>query len=210
MSKKLRLSSTLSKWVPRTRPLSLNRYAFKSNPNHESSLETQLDDGGGPSRLLDRKQNIREEQVILPVLQDEDKRGNSKKKKENTDKSILRIQIPNKPEPPGPEDCCQSGCAICVYDVYLSSIEEYHDALSSTLEKLRKKVKEQSLTLAEKDWPHELGSFDAFVKSGTSETVEGSKERAEEFTRVKSSLDPSLRAFLDMEARLKAKQNAKA
>ncbi|SCZ97561.1 BZ3500_MvSof-1268-A1-R1_Chr4-3g07249 [Microbotryum saponariae] len=200
---KLRLSSTLSKRVPRTRPLSLHRHAFKP------SLGDELDAGNGPSRLLDGKERIKPDQLILPVLREGFDSGN--KRKNQKDRTFLGVRIPTKPEPPGPEDCCQSGCAICVYDSYLSSIEEYHDALSSTLEELRNKIQQQSLRVEAKDWPAELGPFDAFVKRGASQTVQGAKERAEdELKRVKSSLDPSLRAFLEMEARLKAKQNAEA
>ncbi|KAI8459884.1 hypothetical protein BY996DRAFT_6409829 [Phakopsora pachyrhizi] len=29
------------------------------------------------------------------------------------------------PQPPGPEDCCMSGCEVCVYEVYQSELEEY-------------------------------------------------------------------------------------
>ncbi|KDE06501.1 hypothetical protein MVLG_03153 [Microbotryum lychnidis-dioicae p1A1 Lamole] len=200
---KLRLSSTLSKWVPRTRPLSLHRHAFKLSRGDE------LEAGNGPSRLLDGKERTKPDQLVLPVLQEGFKSGN--KGSNQKYQTFLGIRIPAKPEPPGPEDCCQSGCAICVWDSYLSSIEEYHDALTSTLEELRNKIQQQSLQVEAKDWPAELGAFDAFVKSGTSQTVQGGKERAEEeLKRVKSSLDPSLRAFLEMEARLKAKPNAKA
>ncbi|KAI9623838.1 hypothetical protein H4Q26_017113 [Puccinia striiformis f. sp. tritici PST-130] len=33
------------------------------------------------------------------------------------------------PRPPGPEECCMSGCAICVYDIYAQESEEYLDSL---------------------------------------------------------------------------------
>lgn len=30
-----------------------------------------------------------------------------------------------KPEEPGPEDCCQSGCSLCVWDMYRDNLHEY-------------------------------------------------------------------------------------
>lgn len=30
-----------------------------------------------------------------------------------------------RPEEPGPEDCCQSGCSLCVWDMYKDNLHEY-------------------------------------------------------------------------------------
>ncbi|KAL3160127.1 hypothetical protein ABBQ32_010901 [Trebouxia sp. C0010 RCD-2024] len=29
------------------------------------------------------------------------------------------------PQEPGPEDCCQSGCSLCVWDMYRDNLHEY-------------------------------------------------------------------------------------
>lgn len=33
--------------------------------------------------------------------------------------------VPPRPEPPLPSDCCGSGCARCVNDVYAEALEEW-------------------------------------------------------------------------------------
>ncbi|KAA1082677.1 hypothetical protein PGT21_010148 [Puccinia graminis f. sp. tritici] len=38
-------------------------------------------------------------------------------------------EIIGPPKPPGPEDCCMSGCATCVYDIYAQETEEYVESL---------------------------------------------------------------------------------
>ncbi len=32
---------------------------------------------------------------------------------------------PVKPLPPAPEDCCQGGCARCVFDLHADAVERY-------------------------------------------------------------------------------------
>jgi hypothetical protein len=39
------------------------------------------------------------------------------------------------PKEPGPEDCCQSGCAECVWEVYYRERREYERAVAETSEK---------------------------------------------------------------------------
>ena len=37
---------------------------------------------------------------------------------------------PVAPEPPLPSDCCESGCPICVHDLYAQELDAYHAALA--------------------------------------------------------------------------------
>ncbi|BBU29526.1 hypothetical protein BTHE68_32600 [Burkholderia sp. THE68] len=37
--------------------------------------------------------------------------------------------LPTPPERPLPEDCCQSGCNPCVFDLYEEALERYEAAL---------------------------------------------------------------------------------
>lgn len=37
---------------------------------------------------------------------------------------------PVAPEPPLPGDCCESGCAICVYDLYADQLQHYREQLA--------------------------------------------------------------------------------
>ena len=38
---------------------------------------------------------------------------------------------PSPPEPPLPSDCCESGCPICVHDLYAQELEAYRRALAA-------------------------------------------------------------------------------
>ena len=40
---------------------------------------------------------------------------------------------PVPPPPPDPEDCCRSGCAVCVFDLYNEALERYEAALAAWL-----------------------------------------------------------------------------
>lgn len=37
---------------------------------------------------------------------------------------------PQPPEKPLPQECCESGCPICVYDLYAEALEQYRQALA--------------------------------------------------------------------------------
>ena len=36
---------------------------------------------------------------------------------------------PGKPEPPLPAECCESGCAMCVWDVYNDQLQAWREAM---------------------------------------------------------------------------------
>lgn len=38
---------------------------------------------------------------------------------------------PQPPQAPLPQECCESGCPICVYDLYAEAMEEYRQALAA-------------------------------------------------------------------------------
>ena len=38
---------------------------------------------------------------------------------------------PQPPEKPLPAECCESGCEVCVYDVYADQLEAYEAALKA-------------------------------------------------------------------------------
>ncbi|MBO9715862.1 MAG: oxidoreductase-like protein [Pseudoxanthomonas sp.] len=40
---------------------------------------------------------------------------------------------PVPPEPPLPSDCCESGCPICVHDLYAQELDAYRQALADWL-----------------------------------------------------------------------------
>ncbi len=38
---------------------------------------------------------------------------------------------PQPPEKPLPQECCESGCPVCVYDLYAEALAGYHAALAA-------------------------------------------------------------------------------
>lgn len=141
--------------------------------------------------------------------------------------------------PPAPAaECCMSGCATCVYDLYLDDLEHFHaqvrDAKRQILEALRAESAKGASggggTVDLSGWPErELGppptvadlQSDDQADQGpgpnpnlTTAGAEGvdpaeAAEREAAAARRQVS-DPTLRAFLEMEARMKKKQQGRA
>ncbi|KAG8981467.1 hypothetical protein FRB90_007235 [Tulasnella sp. 427] len=98
----------------------------------------------------------------------------------------VNIRMPEKPSPPGPEDCCMSGCAVCVHDLYVEALRDYKASLRSIRDNLETKVVRQSL------WPKEIIEL-----SPNTEAQEDDVDDAD--------LDPATKAFMQMERELKKK-----
>ncbi|PWN52381.1 ABC1-domain-containing protein [Violaceomyces palustris] len=114
---------------------------------------------------------------------------------------IRGITIPLKPPPPGPEECCMSGCAHCAYDIYAEDLESYHEALSS----VRRRLLEVEPRLSEEEWKEEL--LGKRPSGGDEDGGTDSKLRADrEVDEVIGNLDPTMKAFLEMERRMKKQQ----
>jgi hypothetical protein len=75
-----------------------------------------------------------------------------------------------------------SGCAVCVYDLYLSSLEDYKHDLITTQTQLR----DRSVPVSE--WPDEIRQ--ANVTSQNNQPLDD------------LGLDPSMKAFLLLEKKL--------
>ncbi|KAJ8453468.1 hypothetical protein ONZ45_g19704 [Pleurotus djamor] len=60
--------------------------------------------------------------------------------------------IPEKPSPPEPDECCMSGCAVCVHDLYEESLEAYKESISALRTSLTK------LDIPEDEWPQNIRS----------------------------------------------------
>ncbi|KAJ1031402.1 hypothetical protein NDA13_001796 [Ustilago tritici] len=128
--------------------------------------------------------------------------------------TIRGIVIPLKPPPPGPEECCMSGCAHCAYDIYAEDLEDFHSRLSS----VRNQLAQLSPPVTREEWREDLlGDYPASAESsaGAANTAasseEDKKERAQrEVDRVIGDLDPTMRAFLEMERKMKKQEREKA
>jgi hypothetical protein len=40
-------------------------------------------------------------------------------------------ELPPRPEPPSPSDCCMSGCLRCVFDLYDLELERWEEQVAS-------------------------------------------------------------------------------
>ncbi|KAJ8095546.1 hypothetical protein PM082_023073 [Marasmius tenuissimus] len=89
------------------------------------------------------------------------------------------IVIPVKPREPASDECCMSGCAVCVYDLYEESLTAYKDSVAKVKGTLT------SMGVPENDWPGSL------TEGGNS---------------IPRKKDVTLSAFEEMERRLEAKR----
>lgn len=119
--------------------------------------------------------------------------------------------IPEKPKPPADDgaylsygilyshvelrlspgaECCMSGCAICVYDLYEDSLQSYEDSISTVRSNL------QAIGVPEGEWPVSIRPGGS---AGTNS--EGASSRSGELERKSQVLS----AFEELERSLKAK-----
>jgi hypothetical protein len=48
---------------------------------------------------------------------------------------VPEVELPPRPEPPQPGDCCGGGCARCVFDVYEEMLERWQRQVDEILRK---------------------------------------------------------------------------
>ncbi|KAJ1777467.1 hypothetical protein LPJ77_002830 [Coemansia sp. RSA 2523] len=86
------------------------------------------------------------------------------------DVNVLMRTLPPKPEPPGRDDCCMSGCEYCVWDLYDEDMHEYQKHATA----IREALEAKGMPVPQHLRPESL----------------------------RDSVDPSMRAFLDMERQM--------
>ncbi|EPQ53574.1 hypothetical protein GLOTRDRAFT_139761 [Gloeophyllum trabeum ATCC 11539] len=64
-----------------------------------------------------------------------------------TVKTFRGLVIPEEPKPPAADECCMSGCAVCVYDLYEESLQAYNASLNALRSTLR------AWNVPESEWP---------------------------------------------------------
>ncbi|KAF9903954.1 hypothetical protein EC991_003172 [Linnemannia zychae] len=99
------------------------------------------------------------------------------------------FRIPVKPSPPGAEDCCMSGCAHCIYDIYEEDRQEYKSRLAKVLDEISKAGLPPPPHISTKAGGQ---GDDASSASGTLSTDDDDDD-----------MDPGMKAFLELERKLK-------
>ncbi|KAK7034670.1 hypothetical protein VNI00_012312 [Paramarasmius palmivorus] len=94
-------------------------------------------------------------------------------------KTFKGLVIPVKPKEPASDECCMSGCAVCVYDLYDESLQAYHESV------VKLKATLTNMGVSEAEWPVGLRSGDE-------------KERKRD--------NPTMSAFEEMERLLREKK----
>ncbi|KAJ7624238.1 hypothetical protein DFH06DRAFT_1230034 [Mycena polygramma] len=90
------------------------------------------------------------------------------------------LEVPQEPRPPESDECCMSGCAVCVYDLYEESLGAYKVSMAALRSKLA------AAGIPEASWPKSVRATD---------TTGGKKPVA-------------LSAFEELEKSLKAKKES--
>ncbi|KAL6306073.1 hypothetical protein BKA93DRAFT_730170 [Sparassis latifolia] len=107
--------------------------------------------------------------------------GGASGKRVQTFKGLV---IPEEPRAPESEECCMSGCAICVYDLYTEALADY----SRSIETIRKSL--SARRVPEDRWP-------ASIRSSPKEDTDLKAKR--------TTANVSLSTFEVLERRLRAK-----
>jgi len=103
----------------------------------------------------------------------------------STANTFRGLVIPKVPQAPEPDECCMSGCAVCVHDLYQESLDAYRTSVASVRASLT------AMKVPVEQWP---------------ETI---RPKPEGRTHLPAS-SVSLNAFEEMERALKARRQAEA
>ncbi|KAJ6576062.1 oxidoreductase-like protein [Mycena vulgaris] len=78
---------------------------------------------------------------------------------------IRGFEIPQRPKPPESDECCMSGCAVCVYDLYEESLGTYTESMAAFRSKLA------AAGIPEASWPDSARSGRSKEQSKKSVTL---------------------------------------
>ncbi|KAG6879625.1 hypothetical protein C0992_000460 [Termitomyces sp. T32_za158] len=75
------------------------------------------------------------------------------------------FEIPKKPRPPQDDECCMSNCAVCVYDLYEESLDDYRKSIANLRTAL------SARKIPKEEWPHDVRLATAAVTPGARKEV---------------------------------------
>ncbi|KZV68333.1 hypothetical protein PENSPDRAFT_582524 [Peniophora sp. CONT] len=154
---------------PRAQDLSARFQQLERTLRTKEALTDQLADTDHvrSSTVLDLAQDNQPRRVVKPT------------------RTFHGLIIPDKPSEPEADECCMSGCAVCVYDLYDESLQSYKESLQSIRASLTK------MNVPESDWPADIRTVSAPSKPAREKSV-------------------TLSAFEEMERQLAEKRTQKA
>ncbi|KAH9822455.1 oxidoreductase-like protein [Melampsora americana] len=107
----------------------------------------------------------------------------------------FRFLLPLKPNPPGPEDCCMSGCTHCVYEIYLDELQSYQSKIKEMIEGQEKEEEEKRF--------EEMGRKDSMGLGKLKSLLDLKKEDDD---GLENDLElMSIKSFIKLERKLKEK-----
>lgn len=146
----------------------------------------------GGQNLSDRYQRLQKsvrgkelfERRIADLRGDAGSAASPDKVRSSNVKTFMGFVVPEEPKEPSDEECCMSGCAVCVYDLYDEARTDYKKSVESLRSSLR------LLNVPEDTWPQNI------------------QTAPRKLTERKKSVTMS--AFEELEMRLKQKQEQQA
>ncbi|KAG6909015.1 hypothetical protein DXG01_002401 [Tephrocybe rancida] len=83
------------------------------------------------------------------------------------------FEVPKEPTPPQDDECCMSNCAVCVYDLYEESLDDYRKSITV----LRSALSTRGIP--EDEWPKAVRSPTAIGPGDRKEVVLSAFEEME-------------------------------
>jgi aarF domain-containing kinase len=172
-------------------------------PRHvQKAVEASLQDG--PPDKQDGSYLTLASQPAAASMQDVPADVNLRKEPSVAAEAVINfrgVAVPIKPSPPGAEDCCMSGCAVCVYDLYADDLRDYRESLTVA----REKILNLDPPLKDSEWDTSiLGPRPS--RESASDTRTAEERVQQEVDDLIGQLDPSMKAFLQLERSLKQKK----
>jgi len=156
-----------------------------------AAIERQKRPTRGGQNLSDRyrrlERSIRGKEVLKRLDQSLPRglRYPSSSSRKDDAKTFRGFRIPEEPKSPGADECCMSGCAICVYDLYQDSLTTYNESIASLRSSLL------ALRIPESEWPFNVRTSSARVN-------------------LEHNSNVSLNAFEELERAIKEKQQERS